>query len=165
MKLSALFISLITLILITGIATAELSSNEQYTEQYIDKLDKISYLPRLLPVIIENSDVIELTDKQLNSLLAWRKINGKNLITAMNEIAHRRIEIKEAALSPNVSSARLIQMQNNVFRLQREMLEYKLSCRDLVINTFNRNNWEGFFLVLADKQIGVTLPEIYISKR
>ena len=165
MKLGALFISLITLILTTGIATAELSSNEQYTEQYIDKLDKISYLPRLLPVIIENSDVIELTDKQLNSLLAWRKINGKNLITAMNEIAHRRIEIKEAALSPNVSSARLIQMQNNVFRLQREMLEYKLSCRDLVIHTFNRNNWEGFFLVLADKQIGVTLPEIYISKR
>ena len=165
MKFSALFISLITLILTTGIATAELSSNEQYTEQYIDKLDKISYLPRLLPVIIENSDVIELTDKQLNSLLAWRKVNGKKLITAMNEIAHRRIEIKEAALSPNVSSARLIQMQNNVFRLQREMLEYKLSCRDLVINTFNRNNWEGFFLVLADKQIGVTLPEIYISKR
>ncbi|RKZ90515.1 MAG: hypothetical protein DRQ40_10915 [Gammaproteobacteria bacterium] len=165
MKFSALLVSFITLILTTGTTTAELSNNEQYPEQYIEKLDKISYLPRLLPVIIENSDVIELTNKQLNSLLAWRKTNGKNLITAMNEIAHRRIEIKEAALSPNVSSARLIQMQNNVFRLQREMLEYKLSCRELVINTFNRNNWEGFFLVLADKQIGVTLPEIYISKR
>jgi len=165
MKLSTLLISLITLILTTGTATAELSSNKQYTEKHIEKLDKISYLPSLLPVIIENSDVIELTDEQLNSLLNWRKINGKNLTTAVNEIAHRRVEIKEAALSPNVSSARLIQMQNNVFRLQREMLEYKLSCRELVINTFNRNNWESFFLVLADKQIGVTLPDIYMSKR
>jgi hypothetical protein len=165
MKFTALLVSFITLILTTGTTTAELNKNKQYTEQYIDKLDKISYLPRLLPVIIENNDVIELTDKQLNSLLAWRKTNGNKLITAMNEIANKRIEIKEAALSPNVSSARLIQMQNNVFRLQREMMEYKLSCRDLVINTFNRNNWEGFYLVLADKQIGVTLPEIYISKR
>lgn len=165
MKFSTLLVSLITLIITTGIATAELSSNKQYTEKHIDKLDKISYLPSLLPVIIENSDVIELTDEQLNSLLNWRKLNGKNLTTAVNEIAYRRVEIKEAALSPNVSSARLIQMQNNVFRLQREMLEYKLSCRELVINTFNRNNWESFFLVLADKQIGVTLPDIYMSKR
>ena len=165
MKFSTLLASIITLIFTTGTASAELSGNTQLTEQYIDKLDKISYLPRLLPVIIENNDVIELTDEQLNSLLAWRKTNAKTLITAMNEIAHKRIEIKEAALSPNVSSARLIQMQNNVFRLQREVLEYKLSCRDLVINTFNRNNWEGFFLVLADKQIGVTLPEIYMTKR
>jgi len=165
MKFSTLLASIITLIFTTGTASAELSGNTQLTEQYIDKLHKISYLPKLLPVIIENNDVIELTDKQLNSLLAWRKTNAKKLITAMNEIAHKRIEIKEAALSPNVSSARLIQMQNNVFRLQREVLEYKLSCRDLVINTFNRNNWEGFFLVLADKQIGVTLPEIYMTKR
>jgi hypothetical protein len=165
MKFITLPISLITLILTTGIATAELIDKKQYTAQYIDKLHKISYLPKLLPVIIENNDVIELTDKQLNSLLAWRKANGKKVIATMDEIAHKRIEIKEAALSPNVSSARLIQMQNNVFRLQREVLEYKLSCRDLVINTFNRNNWEGFFLVLADKQIGVTLPDIYMSKR
>ena len=68
-------------------------------------------------------------------------------------------------MSPDVSSARLIQMQNEVFRLQREVLVYKLSCRDLVINTFDRNNWEGFFMVLAEKGIGVELPEIYLSQQ
>lgn len=73
------------------------------------------------------------------------------------------LEIKESALSPGTSS-RLIQMQNEVFRLQRPVLEYKLSSRDLVINTFNSNNWGGFFLVLAGEEIGVTIPELYISK-
>jgi hypothetical protein len=56
-------------------------------------------------------------------------------------------------------------MQNEVFRLQREVLEYKLSCRDLIVNTFNSKNWEGFFLVLAEEEIGVNIPELYISER
>jgi hypothetical protein len=55
-------------------------------------------------------------------------------------------------------------MQNEIFRLQRAMLEHKLSCRELVINTFNRNNWDGFFLILADKEISITLPESYLSQ-
>jgi len=134
-------------------------------EARIEKLDKINYLPNLLPTIIENSDVIELTDDQLATLLSWREANSENVVSIMNEIVHKRVSIKQAALSPDISSARLIQMQNEVFRLQREVLEHQLSCRELVINTFDRNNWEGFFLVLADKEPGVTLPELYMTKR
>lgn len=162
-----IFTALIVFNSTTGTAFAEpvISDNKIDQHQYIEKLDKFSFLPSLLPVIIENSDVIELTDEQLQKLLDWRAKNRDDVIATMNEVARKRIEIKEAALSPDVSSARLIQMQNDVFRLQREVLKYKLSCRDMVINTFDRNNWEGFFLVLAEEEIGVVLPELYISKR
>lgn len=148
-------------------AHAEANSGQQVLEQhqYIEKLDRVNFLPSLLPLIIENSDIIELTDEQLQTLLQWRENNRDAVIHAMNEVTRKRLEIKEAALSPGISSSRLLQMQNDVFRLQREVLEYKLSCRDLVINTFNRNNWEGFFMVLAEEDIGVTIPELYISKR
>lgn len=167
MKYRKLFTTLIAFILMSDSAVATLASDGQKTEQYqyIEKLDKINFLPSMLPVIIENSDIIELTDKQMRALLEWRKNNRQGAIETMNEIMRKRLEIKEAAFSPNVSSAKLIVMQNDVFRLQRELFEYKLSCRDLVINTFNRNNWEDFFLVLADKEMGVTLPDLYISKR
>ena len=165
MKYSFLLTSLIAFFLITDAATAELSNDEDQLEHYVEKLDKINFLPGMLPVIIENSDFIELTDEQLDALLAWRKTNRDVLNETMNEIVRKRLEIKQAALSPDVSSARLIQMQNKIFRLQRVMLEQKLSCRELVINTFNRNNWEGFFLVLADKDIGVTLPELHVTQR
>lgn len=167
MKYSALLTTIFVSCLLTATAVAEADNNESKVEQhqYIEKLDKINFLPSLLPVIIENSDVIELTDNQLQSLLEWRDKNRQDVVATMNEVARKRVEIKEAALSPEISSSRLIQMQNDVFRLQREILEYKLSCRDLVINTFNRNNWEGFFMVLADKEMGVTIPELFISKR
>ena len=140
--------------------------NEQLEiETYVSKLDKINYLPSLLPVIIENSDVIELSDEQMETLLAWRESNRLDVINAMNDVVQIRVAIKEAALSPDISSARLIQMQNDAFRVQREILEYKLSCRDLVIDTFNRENWEGFYLVLAEQGMGIELPDAYMSKR
>ena len=165
MKFNALLFGFITLIILTSSATADISDDSQLLERYVSKLDKINYLPSLLPVIMENSDVIELTDEQVSALQTWRETNREDVIAKMNEIIQKRIEIKEAALSPDISSARLIQMQNEVFRLQREVLVYKLSCRDLVINTFDRNNWEGFFMVLAEKEMGVELPELYLSQQ
>ncbi len=167
MKYSIIFAILITFNTTIGTVFAETGTKNYKIDQhqYIEKLNKIDFLPSLLPVIIENSDVIELTNEQLQALLEWRTKNREKLIATMNKVARKRIEIKEAALSPDVSSARLIQMQNDVFRLQREVLNYKLSCRDLVKNTFNRDNWEDFFLVLAEEEMGVVLPELYISKR
>ena len=165
MKFNALLFGFITLITLTTAASADISDDSRTLERYVAKLDKINYLPSLLPVIMENSDVIELTDEQINALQTWRETNREDVIAKMNEIVKKRVDIKEAALSPDVSSARLIQMQNEVFRLQREVLVYKLSCRDLVINTFDRNNWEGFFMVLAEQGMGVELPEIELSQQ
>ena len=167
MKLHLLSGTLVILISIISSAVAATDNDEVKIDRHknLEKLDKTNFLPSLLPVILENSDVIELTDKQVETLLEWRKVNRGDVIATMNEIARKRVEIKEAALSPDISSARLIQMQNEVFRLQRIVLEYKLSCRDLIINTFNTNNWEGFYLVLAESEMGVRLPELYVSSR
>lgn len=165
MKCNFLFITLITFFLITGNAAAEFSTDGDSIKHQLEKLDTINFLPGMLPVIIENSSTIELTDSQLKTLLKYHDSNREFLTKTRNEIVSKRVEIKQAALSPNTSSARLIQMQNKIFRLQRAMLEHKLSCRELVINTFNRNNWEGFFLVLADKGISVSLPELYVTQR
>ena len=169
MENSLLFTALISFVLVSNItitksASATLSNNQRDIEQHIEKLKQINFLPNLLPVIINNSDILELSDEQLNKLLTWRDTNRENVIATMNEIISKRIKIKEAALSPDISAARLIQMQNEIFRLQRQMLNYKLSCRDLVINTFNSANWEDFFLVLANMETGLTSPEATMMK-
>ena len=130
----------------------------------IEKLDKINYLPALLPVIFRHRDFIGLTDEQVDNLEHWRSENREKMLSVMNEVARKRIEMKQAALSPTVSSARLQQMQNEIFRLQREVLEYKLSCRDHVVRTFNDENWISFFMVLADEDIGVSVPVDFAEK-
>jgi hypothetical protein len=141
-------------------AFAGLSEEQIELEKYVARLDKINYLPTLLPIIIENSDVIGLNEEQVNKLLEWRKNNREDVVATINEIVRKRYEIRQAALSPNVSSARIQQMQTEIFRLQRKVLDYKLSCRDAVIRTFNQQNWEGFFFALADRDIGVELPAL-----
>mgnify|MGYP003574506228 FL=1 len=127
----------------------------------IKKLDKINFLPNLLPIIIDNKDFIGLTQEQVDDLDEWRKANRKPMLSTMHKIADKRIEMKQAALSPTVSSSRLIQMQNEIFRLQREVIEHKLSCREQIIQTFNDENWISFFMVLADEDVGITVPLNY----
>ncbi len=130
----------------------------------IEKLSNISFLPNLLPVILNNKDFIGLTDEQVENLENWRKENREPLLALMKQAAQKRVEIKQATLSPTISSSRIQQMQNDIFRLQREILEYKLSCRDRVVRTFNNENWDSFFMVLAGEDIGVTVPVNFAGK-
>ena len=139
-------------------AGSTVDSDQVAIEASIEKLDRINFLPNMLPVILDNRDFIGLTDAQVSELESWRNQNREPMLAAMKQVASKRVEIKQAALSPNISSARLQQMQNDIFRLQREILGYKLSCRDQVVRTFNNENWSSFFMVLADEPIGVVLP-------
>lgn len=159
---------LLTLILIiasqSSFADPASGQKEPDIDSYIEKLGNISDLPNMLPVILNNKDFIGLTDEQVENLEHWREQNREPLLAVMKQAAQKRIEIREAALSPSVSSARLQQMQNDIFRLQREILEYKLSCRDHVVRTFNHENWESLFMVLAGEDIGVSLPVNFAEK-
>ncbi len=125
-------------------------------QQQLDRLDKLNFHPNLLPLILKNKDYLELTSKQLASFRAWRRENAKPMFAAMNEIIRLRIEFKEAALSPDVSADDLRQKQQQIFALHQQVLDYKLSCRENILNTFNEKNWEDFFVVLAEE--GYAIP-------
>jgi hypothetical protein len=156
----------ISILLVTQLAVAEstLDRSNSDLEFAIEKLDKFNYLPPLMPIIFNNKDFIGLTQKQIDELDDWRKTSKAPMVAAMQEIARKRIDIKQAALSPTVSSSRIIQMQNEIFRLQREVLQYKLSCRERIVQTFNNENWISFFMVLAEEDIGFTVPQNYAEK-
>jgi hypothetical protein len=159
---------LLTLLLVwlpaMTLADAVLEPVEDDMASSIEQLDKISHLPTLLPVILKNKDFIGLTDEQVAELDRWRDQTTVPMLAAMKEIARKRIAIKEAAISPTVSSARLQQMQNEIFRLQREVLQYKLSCRDHILQTFDNENWASLFMLLADRDIGVSMPLNYAER-
>lgn len=157
---------IISVLLVTKLVYAESTLDQENSdlELAIQKLDKVNYLPQLMPIIMNNKDIIGLTQKQVDDLDNWRKTSKAPMVAAMQEIVRKRIEIKQAALSPTVSSARIIQMQNEIFRLQREVLEYKLSCREQIVKTFNDENWISFFMVLADEDMGITVPLNYAER-
>lgn len=164
MSIRIIFLLLILPATQPGLAGSTVDLDENDINSSIEKLDRLNYLPALLPVIMNNTDFIGLTEEQVDNLETWRKQNRQPMLAAMKEAAQKRVELKQAALTPTVSSARLQQMQNDIFRLQRQILEYKLSCRDHVVKTFNEENWVSFFMVLADEDIGVPLPGIYAEK-
>lgn len=154
------FLLLAAILTIASTAFADSIQEQQKLDQYAARLDAINFLPTLLPLIIANSDIIGLSDAQVKTLLNWRKRNRADVITTLSKIVQKRVDIRKAALSPNVSSSRIEQMQAEIFQLQHRVLMYKLSCRDLVFRTFNKTNWDGFMFVLAEHDIGIELPDV-----
>ena len=113
-------------------------------------LESIHYLPVVLPLIIDNRDVIGLTDSQVEKLLDWRAANREHVLATINQIIAKRASLKQVALSPAVSDEEVAARQTEIFELQRKVLDYKLSCRTLVFDMFNEENWEGLMFVLAE---------------
>ena len=125
-------------------------------EQQLERLNKVNFHPNLLPLILRNSDFMALTPQQVSTFKAWGKTNFKPMVAVMNEVIRQRIDFEEAALSPSVSSETLRDKQEAIFQLHRELLDYKLSCRKNIVQTFNEENWEGFMMVLGEE--GYPIP-------
>jgi len=118
-------------------------------ERQLARLSKVNFHPNLLPIILRNSDFMGLTPQQVASFKAWGKANFEPMVATMNEIIRKRIEFEEAALSPSVPADDLRKKQEEIFQLHRKLLDYKLSCRDNIIQTFTKENWDGFMMVLG----------------
>jgi hypothetical protein len=125
-------------------------------EKQLERLNKVNFHPNLLPVILRNRDFMGLTPQQVATFKAWGKTNFKPMVSVMNQIIRKRIEFEEAALSPSVSAETLRDKQEVIFHLHRALLDYKLSCRNNIVQTFNEENWDGFMMVLGEE--GFPIP-------
>ena len=137
---------------------------DQYQRQ-LERLDKVNFHPNLLPLILKHKDYLELTPQQVDAFQRWRKTNAKAMFATMDEIIRKRIEFREAALSPGVSADDLRQKQQEIFALHQKVLEYKLSCRENIHSTFTEQNWDDFFVVLAEEGYAIpessTIPDVF----
>ncbi len=113
-------------------------------------LEQSGLMPTMLPVIMRNRDTLELTDEQVNAFRAWRKKNYTNMVNIMNLVIEKMVQFRVNSLSPGVSREQLLAYQAEIHVLQRQLLEIKLSCRELVMTSFTDEQWENFAFVVAD---------------
>lgn len=141
------------LVVITpGIASSATQFETGEFDQRFELLDKISYHPSLLPIIMQNSDYLELTSDQLNRLRAWRKDYAPAMVEKMQELAQGRSDFVERSLNPKTSQEELVQEQHHLFKLQEEILAYKLSCRKNILETFTPRQWDALQLIMAGRK-------------
>ena len=113
-------------------------------------LEDSGLMPTLLPVIMRNQDTLELTAVQISAFRAWRKQNYTHMVNVMNEIIEKSVQFRVEALSPRTTSDHLYTLQSEIHELQRQLLNIKLSCRELVTTSFTEAQWENFAFVVAD---------------
>jgi len=113
-------------------------------------LDKIAYVPSLLPVIIRHREALGLSAEQTASLRGWRRHNYQRMVELMNEIIERRITLSRGALDPALTSDDLARQHKAILRRQEDLLAIRLSCRELVVTTFSPEQWGRLAFVLED---------------
>lgn len=142
---------------VSGAVVAEQDSNHLLSpddwKQVMEKvalLDDSGLMPSLLPVIMRNRDALQLNDEQLSAFRAWRKKNYTNMVDVMNEIIEKKVKFRIESLSKQVSGDHLIAFQSQIHELQRQLLQLKLSCRELVMTSFTDEQWDNFAFVVSD---------------
>ena len=163
MRYSSLFLFLLSLSFIpSGSAQEALTSAEKATMESFDvidwkiafarmkKLSQIGFHPFLMPLIMKNSDFIELTDEQIKIFKDWRNKNRVPLLHAMDKIIAERSLFHKLSLSPNTAEEVLITKQQEIFKLHKKVLKYQLSCRRNILDTFTEEQWDNFRFVLAE---------------
>jgi hypothetical protein len=116
----------------------------------LELLDNVNYMPTLLPTIMRHRDLLELTKEQISSFRDWRKHNYGTMVDTMNSIINKRIDLKKASLNPETSEENLRDMQNDILILHKQLLEIKLSCRKMLVDSFTEEQWDNFAFVVAE---------------
>ena len=125
-------------------------------QKQLERLNKADFHPNVLPIILRNSDFMGLNSEQSLALKKWRKANFERMVDTMKEVISRIIDFQKAAISSEVTDDQLRSMQEEIFTLQRKVLDYKLSCRNNIMRTFTQENWDNFYFVLSST--GYSLP-------
>ena len=107
-------------------------------------------LPSLLPFIMENKELLQLTQEQTHSFREWRKNNYTNMVNIMNEIIALKIQFRSESMLPEVSDDYLMDIQSKIHKRQQALLKLRLSCRHIVMSSFTDQQWEDFAFVASE---------------
>lgn len=118
--------------------------------QRIDLLEGATFLPSLLPIVMENRDALALTEAQLQEFDRWRRENFVPMVNLMNRIIELKVQFSVESVSPEVSSEHLFKFQQQIQQLQQELLKNRMSCREAIMRSFTREQWEDFEFIAAD---------------
>jgi hypothetical protein len=99
---------------------------------------------------MENRDVIGLSNEQVKVFRQWRNKNRVPLIHAMNRIIQERTAFQRISLNPETREEVLRAKQQEIFKLHQKVLEYQLSCRRNILDTFTEAQWDEFRFVLTE---------------
>jgi len=146
------WVFMLCLVIPGGAVSMEPSGASDFEQQLL-LLDRISYHPSLLPLIMRNIDYLELSPDQQQKLRDWRANNAPAMLDKMRELAQGRIEFIDLSMNPASPAEVLQQQQQRLFRLQEEVLSFKLLCRQNILETFTPEQWETLQFILAERQL------------
>ncbi len=137
---------------------------EMTTNTHMQKKDKespmsifkrTSPMPLLMGIIAKHGDKLDLTDKQSAVFTQWRVDNMASSLKMGNEIIAGDKAISQASLEGK-PSAEIEKMLSSVLKKRHSIASNMLVCRDMIIKTLNKTQWEKLLAFYYKKSNGIT---------
>ena len=116
----------------------------------INLQDELTYLPTLLPIIMKHHNTLQLTNRQVSLLHAWRQKHYLNMMVIRNEIIREQLNFKKAERDITTSRNTFYDIQNTILSLQQDLLKIKQSYRKVMIHCLTPEQWDNLVLILDD---------------
>jgi hypothetical protein len=100
----------------------------------------VSPMPNLMPVAVSNADVLKLSEEQTKALAEGRSERLARVENLASGIINEERKIHQAALDGK-SSDQINSMSTSLVRKRLTLIEAKVSCRDVVREVLNENQW------------------------
>lgn len=97
-------------------------------------------MPNLMPIVVHQGELLDLTKEQKAELAKWRKDNHSKTHARKKEIKAAKAGIREAALNGK-PIAELLEMEQALGQKRIEYITGKAACRDNMKRVLNDAQW------------------------
>ena len=98
-------------------------------------------VPNYVGVIKKNSDALDLSEKQMEQVMAWRKANKDEMHKMVMSVIEQEKKIKQASLN-GTSAKDILAMVKRVNEIRYKIVEGKTRCRDRMMSILNKEQWK-----------------------
>lgn len=115
-------------------------------KQMMAMMKHVSPMPNLMPVVIKNADLLELSKEQSEALAKERKQRHAQVHTLASEIMADESKILQATLDGK-PKAEIHKMSQAVMDKRLTIIDAKAGCRDIVRKALNDEQWNELLVL------------------
>lgn len=146
MKNYCLTIFTIALVSLSFAVSADSADKPGDKKQMMAMMKHVSPMPSLMPVVIKNADLLELSKEQTEALAKERKKRHAQVHTLASEIMADESKILQATLDGK-PKAEIHKMSQAVMDKRLIIIDAKAGCRDIVRKALNDEQWNELLVL------------------
>ncbi len=117
---------------------------------FMEHMAHANPVPNYVSVIKKNTEALELTQEQINQVMAWNKANSTKMHEMVMSVIDGEIKMKQASLA-GADAQSILNTAKEVHETRIKIIEGKTRCRDHIKSILSDDQWKKLTLMIINK--------------